>query len=42
MAAAVPSLRPRPAFAGDIGDKVALASWPNYHNQANFDKFAEI
>lgn len=42
MAAAVPSLRPRPAFAGDIGDKVALTSWPNYHNQANLDKFAEI
>ena len=29
MGAAVPGLRSRPAFAGDIGDKVALTSWPN-------------
>ena len=26
----------------DIGGKVALTSWPNYHNQANLDKFAEM
>ncbi len=42
MAAAVPGLRPRPALAQGIGDKVALTSWPNYHNQANLDKFAEL
>ena len=42
MAGAVPGLRPRPSFAGDIGDKVALTSWPNYHDQANLDKFKEL
>lgn len=42
MAAAVPGLRPRSALAQGIGDKVALTSWPNYHNQANLDKFAEL
>ena len=33
LAAAMPWLQPRPAFAaGDIGDRVALATWPNYHD----------
>ncbi len=42
MGAAVPGLRPRPAFAaGDIGDRVILATWPNYHDPANFDAFTE-
>lgn len=41
MAAAVPGLRPRPAFAGDIGDRVVLATWPNYHDAANFDAFTD-
>lgn len=42
MGAAVPGLRPRPAFAaGDIGDRVVLATWPNYHDPANFDAFTE-
>lgn len=41
MAAAVPGLRPRPAFgAGNIGDRVVLATWPNYHDPANFEAFA--
>ncbi|MCV2864769.1 ABC transporter substrate-binding protein [Albidovulum sediminicola] len=40
LAAAVPGLRPRPAFAaGDIGDRVVLATWPNYHDPANFEAF---
>src|SRR5690606_16688150 len=43
MAGAVPGLRPRASFAaGEIGDKVSLTSWPNYHDQANLDKFAEL
>jgi spermidine/putrescine transport system substrate-binding protein len=42
MGAAVPSLFTRPAFAaGDIGDRVILATWPNYHDPANFDAFTE-
>ncbi|MFL5337477.1 MAG: PotD/PotF family extracellular solute-binding protein [Geminicoccaceae bacterium] len=40
LGAAMPWLRPRPAFAaGEIGDRVALATWPNYHDPANFDAF---
>jgi spermidine/putrescine transport system substrate-binding protein len=31
----------RPAWAqDDIGDRVVLASWPNYHDPANFDAIA--
>ncbi len=42
MAGAVPGLRPRQAWAaGDIGDRVILATWPNYHDAANFDQFTE-
>ena len=41
LGAAVPGLRPRPAFAQDIGDRVILATWPNYHDQANFDAFTD-
>jgi spermidine/putrescine transport system substrate-binding protein len=42
LAAAVPGLRPRRAWAqGDIGDRVILATWPNYHDPANFDAFRE-
>jgi spermidine/putrescine transport system substrate-binding protein len=40
MSAAMPGLRPRPAFAqGSIGDRVVLATWPNYHDPANFEAF---
>ena len=40
LAAAVPALRPRPAFAaGSIGDRVVLATWPNYHDPADFEAF---
>ena len=43
MAAAVPSLMPRKSWAaGDIGDRVVLATWPNYHDVANFDAFTEM
>ncbi|MCV2868943.1 spermidine/putrescine ABC transporter substrate-binding protein [Defluviimonas sp. WL0002] len=42
LAAAVPALRPRRAWAqGDIGDRVVLATWPNYHDPANFEAFTE-
>ncbi|WP_027134825.1 ABC transporter substrate-binding protein [Geminicoccus roseus] len=39
MAGAMPGLRPRPAHAADLGDRLALATWPNYHNQENLDRF---
>ncbi len=39
LGAAMPGLRP--AFAQDIGDQVVLATWPNYHDPANFDLFTE-
>lgn len=41
LGAAMPGLRPRPAHAQDIGDRVVLATWPNYHDQANFDMFTD-
>jgi spermidine/putrescine transport system substrate-binding protein len=41
LGAAMPGLRPRAAFAQDIGDQVVLATWPNYHDPANFDLFTE-
>ena len=40
LGAAMPGLMPRPALAQGIGDRVALATWPNYHDAANFDAFA--
>lgn len=40
LGAAVPGLLPRPALAQGIGDRVVLATWPNYHDPANFDAFA--
>ncbi len=40
MAGAMPGLRARPSFAaGEIGDRVILATWPNYHDPANFEAF---
>jgi spermidine/putrescine transport system substrate-binding protein len=40
MGGALPGLLPTRARAQDIGDRVALATWPNYHDPANFDMFA--
>ncbi|MEX2650457.1 MAG: spermidine/putrescine ABC transporter substrate-binding protein [Alphaproteobacteria bacterium] len=34
-------LRPRPAFAGDIGDRVSLCTWPSYHDPANLEAFTK-
>ena len=39
LGAAMPGLIPRPAFAQGIGDRVVLATWPNYHDVTNFDAF---
>jgi spermidine/putrescine transport system substrate-binding protein len=39
LGAAMPGLLPRAAQAQTIGDRVVLASWPNYHDPANFDSF---
>jgi spermidine/putrescine transport system substrate-binding protein len=40
LGAAMPGFIPRPALAQGIGDRVILATWPNYHDPANFDAFA--
>jgi spermidine/putrescine transport system substrate-binding protein len=43
MGAAMPGLLPGKAWAaGDIGDRVVLATWPNYHDPANFEAFTEL
>ena len=42
LATAMPELAgPRRAFAGNLGDKVALTSWPSYHDENNFKAFTE-
>ncbi|MEM1266916.1 MAG: spermidine/putrescine ABC transporter substrate-binding protein [Pseudomonadota bacterium] len=42
MGAAVPGLRATTAMANTgIGDRVVLATWPNYHDEANFDLFTD-
>ncbi|MGH6927976.1 MAG: twin-arginine translocation signal domain-containing protein, partial [Dongiaceae bacterium] len=41
LASAMPGLKPRRAFAGDIGDKVGLCTWPSYHDENNFKAFKE-
>lgn len=41
LGGALPMLRPGPALAGDIGDRVILATWPNYHDVASFDLFRD-
>jgi len=41
MAGAVPGLRPSKARAGDIGDRIAVATWPNYYDPANYDAFTK-
>ncbi len=40
MAGAMPMLAvSRSAYAGSIGDRVSMATWPNYFNPANFETF---
>ncbi len=41
LAAAMPGLKPRRAFAGEIGDRVGLSTWPSYHDENNFKAFKE-
>ena len=42
LGAAVPGLRPSRALADShIGDMVVLATWPNYHDPENFEKFTD-
>lgn len=42
LATAMPQLlAPRRALAQDIGDRVSLTTWPNYHDPANFTAFTE-
>ncbi len=43
LAGAMPGLIPRKTWAAeDVGDRVILATWPNYHDEANFEKFTEM
>lgn len=43
LGGAMPTLLPRlGSAASDIGDRVILATWPNYHDEANFDAFTEL
>lgn len=42
LGTAMPGLRTTAAMADShIGDRVVLATWPNYHDQANFDMFTD-
>lgn len=41
MGGALPGLMPGRARAQDLGDRVVLATWPNYHDTANFDSFTD-
>jgi spermidine/putrescine transport system substrate-binding protein len=43
LASAMPQLLgPRPVYAaGDLGDKVSLTTWPNYHDPKNFEAFTK-
>jgi spermidine/putrescine transport system substrate-binding protein len=40
LGAAMPGLRNAAWAQTGVGDRVVLASWPNYHDPANFDAFA--
>lgn len=40
LGGAMPGLRSA-AFAQGIGDRVAIASWPNYHDPSNFEAFTK-
>jgi spermidine/putrescine transport system substrate-binding protein len=43
LAANMPGLlASRRAHAADLGDRVVLATWPNYHDPQNFETFAEL
>ena len=43
LGTAMPGLRPRAAAAAEsIGDRVVLATWPNYHDPENFKAFKAL
>ena len=43
LAANMPGLlASRRAHAAELGDRVVLATWPNYHDPQNFETFAEL
>ncbi len=39
LASAMPGLRSSARAAGSIGDRVVIATWPNYHDPADFEAF---
>ena len=39
LAGAMPGLAPRAHAQGNIGDRVVIATWPNYHDPADFEAF---
>ena len=39
LGAAMPGLRGAARAQGSIGDRVVLATWPNYHAAENFERF---
>ena len=39
LARRMPGLASRARAQGNIGDRVVLATWPNYHDPANFEAF---
>lgn len=41
MATAMPSLMPKKAHAGDLGDRLVFSTWPNYFDPENMEKFTE-
>jgi spermidine/putrescine transport system substrate-binding protein len=41
MGSAVPGFFPSRLNAQELGNRVVLATWPNYHDPANFDLFAQ-
>ena len=41
LGSTIPGLRATTAMASDIGDRVVLATWPNYHDESNFEMFTD-
>lgn len=42
LAGAMPGLASRARAAGNIGDRVVIATWPNYHDPADFEAFKAV
>lgn len=41
LAACAPSTSADPSASDDLGDRLELTTWPNYHNLANFEAFTK-